>query len=105
MNDNAATENVLVKALKHVLNDDSFKINTPSMIKARKSGKSLLDWCLYNEMDGRFINFTIVSMILQSNLLQQIIMFSSATTLFTLDKQKLWKEFYQLRISQVTRVC
>ena len=43
VNDNAATENVLVKALKHVLDDDSFKINTPSMIQARKSAESLLD--------------------------------------------------------------
>lgn len=84
-----------MKALKHaVLNDDSFKINTPSTIQARKSAKSLLDWCLYNEMDGRFINFTIVSMILLSNWLTATDICSSATTLFTLDKQKLWKEFY-----------
>jgi len=95
VNDNAATENVLVKALKHVLDDDSFQINTPSTIQARKSAESLLDWCLNNEMDDRFIDFTKQ---LTSSLKQMIC--SSATKVFTVNKEKLWKGFYQLRISQ-----
>ena len=95
MNDNAATENVLLRALKHILDDDSFKINTPSTIQARKSAESLLDWCLKNNMDDRFIDFTRQ---LTSSLKQVIC--SSATKVFTVNKEKLWKGFYQLRISQ-----
>ena len=95
VNDNAATENVLVRALKHVLDDDSFKINTPSTIQARKSAESLLDWCLKNNMDDRFIDFTRQ---LTSSLKQVIC--SSATKVFTVNKEKLWKGFYQLRVSQ-----
>ena len=94
VNDNAATENVLVKALKHVLDDDSFKINTPSTVQARKSAESLLDWCLNNEMDDKLIEFT--KQLTAS--LKQIC--SSATKSFALNKQKLWKEFHLLRISQ-----
>ena len=36
-NDNAAIENVSVKELKHILDGDLFKINTPLKIQARKS--------------------------------------------------------------------
>ena len=95
VNDNAATENVLVRALKHVLDDDSFKINTPSTIQARKSAESLLDWCLKNNMDDRFIDFTRQF----TSSLKQVIC-SSATKVFTVNKEKLWKGFYQLRVSQ-----
>ena len=58
MNNSAVTENVLVKAIKHALDDDSFKINIPLMIQARKSAENLLDWCLNNETDDRLIDFT-----------------------------------------------
>ena len=62
-NDNAATENVSVKELKHILDGDLFKINTPLKIQARKSTETFLDWCLNNEMDDLHID-------LKGNLLQ-----------------------------------
>ena len=72
-----------------------FKINTPSTIQARKSAERLLDWCLKHEMDDRFIAFTAQ---LASSLKQVIC--STATKVFTVNKEKLWKDFFQLRISQ-----
>ena len=39
-------DNVLVKALQQVMDDDSFKINTPAIINTRKSAENLMNWCL-----------------------------------------------------------
>ena len=37
---------MLVKVLQLVLEDDSFKINTLSIIQARESAEKMLEWCL-----------------------------------------------------------
>ena len=76
LNDNAATENMLVKALKHVLDYDSFKINTPSTTQARESAERLLDWWLK-------MRWMTGSMILQSNILQVCDMLFSNKSVYT----------------------
>ena len=39
-------DNELVRALKQVLDDDSFKVKAPATTAARKSADELLNWCL-----------------------------------------------------------
>jgi len=41
-------DNVLVKALQQVMDDGSYKINTPAIINTRKCAENLLNWCLTN---------------------------------------------------------
>ena len=92
--DKNATD-ILVKSLQQVLADDSFKINSPVTIQARRSAEMLLEWCLQNVNDEKLNTFS--KQLLQS--LKQVIT-SSATKSHNHSKEKLWKGFFQLRCSQ-----
>ena len=93
MDENAT--DILVKSLRQVLADDSFKINSPVTIQAKKSAEMLLEWCLQNASDEKLNSFS--KQLLQS--LKQVIS-SSATKSYSHSKEKLWKGFFQLRCSQ-----
>ena len=42
-------ENVVITAVRQVLNDDSFKISSPVTVEARKQAERLLEWCLTDD--------------------------------------------------------
>ena len=56
MDENAT--DILVKSLQQVLADDSFKINLPVTIQARRSAEMLLEWCLQNVNDEKLNTFS-----------------------------------------------
>ena len=86
---------MLVKVLQHVLADEFYKINTPSIIEARESAKKILDWCLSDANSDRVDSFTKQLV----ECLQNVIS-SSVTKSFRYNKEKLWKDFYILRTSK-----
>ena len=43
-----ALEDGIIKTLRAVLEDESFKIKTPATIKAREAVQKFLEWCLRN---------------------------------------------------------
>ena len=90
----APASEILVKALQQILDDDSFKINSPVTVQARKSAEMLLEWCLRNINDDKLNAFG--EQLLQS--LKQVIL-SSRTKSYSHSKEKLWKGFFQLRCS------
>ena len=87
-------DNILVKALQQVMDDESFKINMPAIINTRKSAESLMNWCLTTASlcSLKSFNKNITER------LQQVIL-SSATKSFMYNKEKLWRQFYLLRCS------
>lgn len=86
---------ILVNALQQTLDDESFKINSPVTVQARKSAEVLLEWCLRNKDDNKLNSFS--RQLLQS--LKQVIL-SSRTKSYAYSKEKLWKGFFRLRCSQ-----
>jgi len=40
---------LLIKSLEMVMQDDSFKVNSPATIRTRKSAEEFLKWCRNNE--------------------------------------------------------
>ena len=81
-------------ALQQVMDDDSFKINTPAIINTRKSAENLMNWCLTTASLCSLESFN-------KNItehLQQVIL-SSTTKSFMYNKEKLWRQFYLLRCS------
>ena len=85
-------ENLLIKALRVVLEDESFKIKTPATIKARGAAQKFLEWCLRNPDVDSFCKQPTES-------LQKVIC-NSAKKCFRYNKEKLWREFYLLRSSK-----
>ena len=85
----APASEILVKALQQILDDDSFKINSPVTVQARKSAEMLLEWCLRNINDDKLNAFG--EQLLQS--LKQVIL-SSRTKSYSHSKEKLWKGFF-----------
>lgn len=83
---------MLVKALEQVLADDSFKVNAPPTIQARKSAESLLKWCLKSENSNILNEFT--KKLTES--LQKVITLS-ATKSFSYNNNKIWRGFFLLR--------
>ena len=88
MDENAS--DILLKSLQQVLANNSFKINSPVTIQARKSAEMLQEWCLLNVNDAKLNAFS--KQLVQS--LKQVIS-SSATKSYSHSKEKLWKGFFQ----------
>ena len=86
---------MLVRALEQVLMDDSFTVNAPPTIQARKSAESLLQWCQKSENDDVVNEFA--RKLTES--LKKVIK-SSATKSFTYNTEKIWRGFFFLRSSQ-----
>ena len=84
-----------MNALQQTLDDESFKINSPVTVQARKSAEVLLEWCLRNKNDDKLNSFS--KQLLQS--LKQVIQSSRAKS-YAYSKEKLWKGFFRLRCSQ-----
>ena len=89
-----AQENPLVKALRDVLNDQSFQIQTPTTIKTRKSAQEFLKWCCLGHSASKIDTFT--RKLIES--LQKVI--DNAKKAFKCNKEKIWKQFYLLRSSK-----
>lgn len=85
----------MVKVLHLILEDDTFKINTPSIIQAKESAEKMLKWCLSDP--NRTSVDTFAKNLTES--LQNVIS-SSVTKSFDYNKEKLWREFYLLRTSK-----
>jgi len=70
---NTVTEHILVTTLKTVLEDDSFKIKTPALIKIRQTAEKMLEWCLHEpnkdqvEEFGKKLTRDLQGVILASN--------------------------------------
>ena len=79
----------LVKALQQVMDDESFKINTPAIINTRKSAESLMNWCLTTASLCSLKSFNKNI----TECLQQVIL-SLATKSLMYNKEKLWRQFY-----------
>lgn len=88
-------ENMLVKVLQVALADESFKINTPSIIQAKESAGKFLEWCLSDANKDSVDSFTKQLV----ECLQNVIS-SSITKSFRYNKEKLWRDFYILRTSK-----
>lgn len=86
---------MLVKVLQLVLEDEFYKINTPSIIEARESAGKILEWCLSDANNDSVDSFTKQLV----ECLQNVIS-SSVTKSFHYNKEKLWKDFYILRTSK-----
>ena len=83
----------MIKCLRVVLQDESFKIKTPAVIKAREAAEKFLAWCLLN---------TVKTDVFCKQLMQslQTVISNSAKKSFTYSKEKLWREFYLMRSSK-----
>ena len=88
-------ENVLVKALREVLEDRSFQIKTPTTIKTREAAEKFLEWCLNDSVTSKVNKFS--SELKES--LQKVINGAKQKT-FTYNKEKIWKQFFLLRSSK-----
>ena len=86
------SENLLVAALEQVLVDDSFKVNAPQTVQARKSAEFLLKWCRKSENGDTLKEFT--SKLTVS--LKKVIT-SCATKSWSYNYDKLWRGFFILR--------
>jgi len=84
----------LVKALRVVLEDQSFQIKTPATIKTREAAKEFLKWCCLELSASKVDAFS--KKLTES--LQKVI--DGAKKSFTYNKEKIWKQFYLLRTSK-----
>ena len=87
-------ESDVITGIRQVLNDDSFKINNPVTIEARRQAERLLEWCLIEANKEKLDSFT-------EHILQDFkgIIVSSATKSFHYNKDKMWRGFFSLRTS------
>jgi len=83
-----AQENILLKALRVVLEDQSFQIKTPTTIKTREAAKEFLKWCCLELSASKVDAFS--KKLTES--LQKVI--DGAKKSFTYNKEKIWKQFY-----------
>ena len=84
---------MLVMALDQVLADDSFKVNSPKTIEARKSAETLLTWCMDSKNKDRLKKFTRQ----WEHSLKEVIISSGAKRLWSYNYDKLWRGFFKLR--------
>ena len=87
-------DNELARALKQVLDDDSFKVKAPATIAARKSADELLNWCLGTKNSEFLEDFTKHL----ADSLTKVIK-ASSTRSFAYNNDKLWKKNFLLRSS------
>jgi len=88
------TDHELVRALRQVLDDNSFKVNAPATIAARKSAGELLNWCLDTKNSEVLHKFT-------KSLTDSFakVIKPSFNKSFAYNNDKLWKKFFLLRSS------
>jgi len=77
-----------------VLQDDSFRVNSPTTIRTRNSAEKFLAWCGENKMLSTNFSEKLKDM------LQKVIVLG-VTKSFNYNREKLWKQFYLLRTSEV----
>jgi len=82
-----------VNALRNVLDDQAFKIQTPTMIKTRKSAEEFMKWSYLENSASKVSTFT--KKLTES--LQKVIDKSKKS--FPYNREKIWKQFYLLRTS------
>ena len=87
-------KNKLVRALKELLSDDSFKINAAPTTESRKSSERLLKWCCIKENSNTLNEFTQK---LAASLKKVIT--SSKTKKFSRNTEKIWRNFFLLHIT------
>lgn len=88
-------KNNLITALQGVLNDESFKINSPATVKTRKAAESFLEWCLKDDNKDKLDIFTKQ---ISKNLKDVIV--SSKTKSLHYNKDKIWRGYFLLRTSE-----
>ena len=78
-------ENVVITAVRQVLNDDSFKISSPVTVEARKQAESLLEWSLMYDNKVPLLN--------KFRRIKREVLSSSPKS-FHYNKGKMWRGFF-----------
>jgi len=88
---NTVTEHILVTTLKTVLEDDSFKIKTPALIKTRQTAEKMLEWCLQDPNKDQVEEFG-------KKLTQDLqgVILASIEKSDDCNKEKMWRQYYLL---------